>query len=312
MCFSTLLGACSMNRLLAACLRLFIAPLIFVGSGLASLAQAQAIELIDDAGRAVFLSSPAKRVITLTPHITEMVFAAGGGDRIVATVDASDFPPQAKNLPRVGDGLHPQPEQIAKHRPDLVMGWMPMQVDYLEPLNVAVFISAPMSLEDIPDSIESFGTLLGTKAVASAKAQALRQALQQLEKSTLTGARPVRVMIQLGAKPDFSLNDSHILSDVIRLCGGVNVLGDAPSIAPRINTEGVLATKPDLVLIGLDNHARQPDAADAARAFWSKNGLEAAVKGHVYGLDADVIFRPGPRLIEQAADICQLMDRARR
>lgn len=292
-------------------LRQFITTLIFVGTGLANLAQAQSIELIDDAGRAVYLASPAKRVITLTPHITEMVFAAGGGDRIVATVDASDFPVQVKNLPRIGDGLHPQPEQIAKHRPDLVMGWMPIQVDYLDPLNIPVFISAPMSLEDIPDSIESFGTLLGTKPIASVKAQSLRNMLEQLGKSTPTGARPVRVMIQLGAKPDYSLNDAHILSDVIRLCGGINVLGDAPSIAPRINVEGVLASKPDVVLVGVDNHARLPDIAHAARTFWSTLGLDAALKGHVYGLDADVIFRPGPRLIEQAADICKLMEQAR-
>ena len=290
-----------------------------LGLGLTSLVQAQtqpkaqaaAIELIDDAGRAVYLTAPAKRVITLTPHITEMVFAAGGGDRLVATVSASDYPPAAQKLARVGDGLHPNPEQVAKHRPDLVMGWMPMQVEYLEPLNVPVFISAPMTLDDIPDSIETIGILLGTRDIASAKAQSLRGQLRQLERPLTPGARPVRVLIQLGPNPDFSLNDSHILSDVIRLCGGVNVFGDSAAIAPRISVESVLASKPDLVIVGTDKQAKQADPAASAHAFWKKAGLEAAIRDRVHGLDADIIFRPGPRLIEQAGSICRLIDQAR-
>ncbi len=273
--------------------------------------QAPAIELIDDAGRAVYLTAPAKRVITLTPHITEMVFAAGGGERLVATVSASDHPPAAQKLARVGDGLHPNPEQVAKHRPDLVMGWMPMQVEYLEPLNVPVFISAPMTLDDIPDSIETIGILLGTRDVASAKAQSLREQLRQLERPLSPGARPVRVLIQLGPNPEFSLNDSHILSDVIRLCGGINVFGDSPAIAPRIGVESVLASKPDLVIVGTDKQAKQADPTATARTFWKKAGLDAAMLDRVHGLDADIIFRPGPRLIEQAGSICRLIDQAR-
>jgi len=191
------------------------------------------------------------------------------------------------------------------------MGWMPMQVEYLDPLNVPVFISAPMTLDDIPDSIEAIGILLGTREMASAKAQSLRDQLLQLDKPRAPGERPVRVMIQLGPNPDFSLNDSHILSDVIRLCGGINVFGDSPAIAPRISTESVLATKPDLVIVGTDKQAKQPDAAALALAFWKKAGLDAAAHDRVHGLDADVIFRPGPRLIEQAGSICKLIDQAR-
>ena len=276
-----------------------------------SLVQAQPIEQIDDAGRAVYLPAPAKRVITLTPHITEMVFAAGAGDRLVATVNASDHPLAAKTLPRIGDGLHPSPEQIAKHRPDLVMGWMPMQVEYLEPLNVPVFISAPMNLDDIPDTIETIGTLLGTKDIASAKAQSLRDQLKRLAKPHAPDSKLVRVLIQLGANPEFSLNDSHILSDVIRLCGGINVFGDSPVIAPRVSTESLLASKPDVVLIGTEKNAKLSDVTASARAFWKKSGLNAALENHIHGLDADVIFRPGPRLIEQAASICSLIDQAR-
>ena len=302
--------ACSLRRQNWRMIQWVIA-LLLTGLVLASQAHAQAIELIDDAGRAVYLDAPAKRLITLTPHITEMVFAAGGGERLVATVSASDHPLAAQKLPRVGDGLHPSPEQIAKYRPDLVMGWMPMQVEYLEPLNVPVFISAPMTLDDIPDSIETIGILLGTQEIATAKAQSLRDQLRQIDRAQSPGARPVRVMIQLGPNPEFSLNDSHILSDVIRLCGGVNVFGDSPAIAPRISMESVLASRPDLIIVGTDKIGKQPDASVSAREYWKKAGLEAALHDRIHGMDADVIFRPGPRLIEQAGTICKLMDQAR-
>ena len=119
------------------------------------------IELIDDNGRAVLLKEPAHRVITLSPHITELVFAAGGGDKIVATVTSSDFPIPARNLPRIGDGLQPDPEKIAAYRPDLLIGWLAEQADPMAALNIPVFISAPQSLAEIADSVETFGTVDG-------------------------------------------------------------------------------------------------------------------------------------------------------
>lgn len=274
----------------------------------------QEIELIDDNGRAVLLKEPARRVVTLSPHVTELVFAAGGGGKIVATVNSSDFPPEARKLPRVGDGLHPDPEKVASFRPDLIIGWLSDQAEPMEALNIPLFVSAPESLAEIADSIETFGTLLGTSSVARPKADLLRQTIDMLEHAkTNRGSlrAPVRVFIQAGPQADYALGGDHMLSDVIHLCGGVNVFAESASAAPKISPESVLASKPDLVLIGRTGIGATPVTDPEALAYWKSVGLTAARNGQVFMMDADVLYRPGPRLIEAAGALCDTIQRVR-
>lgn len=268
------------------------------------------IEIIDDNGRAVLLSQPAKRVVTLTPHVTELVFEAGAGSKIVATVNASDFPPEARTLPRIGDGLTPDPEKIAALKPDLIIGWLPDQTISLDSLNIPVFISSPQTLADIPDSVETFGVLLGTSGTARNRADALRKKLDSL--SNRSSQRPlVRVFIQAGAEPEYSLGGDHILSDVIGLCGGVNVFGESSALAPKISIESVIAAKPDLILVGKVGAPAAPAADTQSLAYWKVAGLPAARPGHVFMIDADVLYRPGPRLIDAATRICDVIEQVR-
>ncbi len=269
------------------------------------------IEVIDDNGRAISLKVPARRVITLTPHVTEMVFAAGGGGKIVATVSSSDYPPEARSLPRIGDGLQPNPERVAAYKPDLVIGWLPEQAESLEALDIPVFINAPRSLGDIADSIETFGVMLGTTDTASKRADTLRQKLEVLMAGGVSRA-PIRVLIQAGVEPEYALGGDHILSDVIALCGGINVFADSPSLAPRISVEGVLAAQPDLVLVGRAGAGSAPVVDPTALSYWQGVGLRAASLGQVYMVDADTIYRPGPRLIDAAAQICNVIHQARK
>ena len=287
----------------------FLVAVLVAGCGSAG---AASIEVIDDNGRAISLAQPATRVITLTPHVTEMVYAAGAGQRIVATVTASDYPPEARALPRIGDGLQPDPEKVAAYKPDLVVGWLPSQADALEALDVPVFISAPRVLDDIPDSIETFGILLGTVDVARARADDLRHKLESLAPAaTSPQAKPVRVFVQSGAEPDYTLGADHILTDVIALCGGVNVFADSPMAAPRVSPEGVLAAAPEIVIVGRPGaSAGSPDAA--ALEYWKALGLPAALAGRVYTFDADTIYRPGPRLIDAAPQVCRVIQQARK
>ena len=275
-------------------------------------AGAAAIEVIDDNGRAISLAQPARRIITLTPHVTEMVYAAGGGQRIVATVTASDFPAEARALPRIGDGVAPDPEKVAAYKPDLVVGWLASQADALEALDIPVFINAPRVLEDIPDSIETFGILLGTSGVARPRADDLRRKLDALAPAGAPlQSRPVRVFVQSGTEPDYTLGADHILSDVIALCGGVNVFADSPMAAPRVSPEGVLAAAPEVVIVGrAGTLAGSPDAA--ARDYWKSVGLPAAAAGRVYSFDADTIYRPGPRMIDTAPQVCNVIRQARK
>lgn len=276
----------------------------------ASPLHAQAI-VTDDRGQTVQLAKPAQRVITLSPHATELVFAAGGGERIAATVIASDFPEAAKRLPRIGDGLLPDSERLLLLRPDLVIGWQTSQLSNLDRLRIPTFLSAPQTLAAIPDTIEKLGMLFGTAELAQDRATTLRNKLERL-KQLPHPASPVRIFLQIGEPPEFSLNRTHLLSQMIEACGGVNVFAEAAAIAPKISAEGVLAQRPDLILLGRVGGPAHPTPDAETRKYWSRLNLPAALAERVFVMDSDVLYRPGPRLIEAGDAICSMIQQARK
>ncbi|AXA74233.1 MULTISPECIES: cobalamin-binding protein [Achromobacter] len=269
-----------------------------------------AVQVRDDQGRTISLAAPARRAVTLAPHATELVYAAGAGDHVIATIRGSDYPPAARQLPVIGDGTQPDPERVAAVRPDLLIAWQPGAAAPLarvmDKLGVPVFYSDPLTLAAIPDAVERMGALFGTEAQARPAAQALRARLEALA-ARYAGRRPVRVFVQAGLDPIYTLNDSSIVSDALRVCGGVNVFGQAPVVAPQVSLESVLAARPEAVLAGIS----RPEDAARNLAAWQALGLPAARLGHVYGVDADALYRPGPRLIDAAEAICADLDRLR-
>ncbi|CAB3956892.1 Vitamin B12-binding protein [Achromobacter insolitus] len=269
-----------------------------------------AVQVRDDQGRTISLAAPARRAVTLAPHATELVYAAGAGDHVIATIRGSDYPPAARQLPVIGDGTQPDPERVAAVRPDLLIAWLPGAAAPLarvmDKLGVPVFYSDPLTLAAIPDAVERMGALFGTEAQARPAAQALRARLEALA-ARYAGRRPVRVFVQAGLDPIYTLNDSSIVSDALRVCGGVNVFGQAPVVAPQVSLESVLAARPEAVLAGIS----RPEDAARNLAAWQALGLPAARLGHVYGVDADALYRPGPRLIDAAEAICADLDRLR-
>ncbi len=264
----------------------------------------------DDSGRSIALERPARRVVTLSPHATELVFAAGGGNQIVATVTPSDFPAQARELPRIGDGVTPDPERVAAFAPDLIVGWLPSQYEALKVLNIPFFVSAPTTLTGISDNIVRLGELLGSVDTAQSSADALSARLEALLRPAQPN--PVQVFLQVGHPPQYSLNRNNLLSAVLTLCGGQNVFAMSGAAAPLISPESVLARAPDIVLVGRQDATTQPQPDREATDYWKKNGLPAAQAGHVYMMNADVLFRPGPRLIEAADSICTLLQQVRK
>lgn len=268
------------------------------------------IQVQDDRGRAVALDAPARRAVTLAPHATELVYAAGAGGFVVGTVMGSDYPPAARALPVIGDGTQPDPERVAAARPDLLIAWQSSAAEPLvrvmDKLGVPVFYSDPRTLAAIPGAVERMGALFGTESVANAAAHDMRARLDAL-KARYANRRPVRVFVQAGLDPIYTLNDTSIVSDALRLCGGVNVFGQASIVAPQVTLEGVLAARPEAVLAGVS----RPEDTQSNLAAWRAMGLPAARQGHVYGVDADALYRPGPRLIDAAETLCADLDRVR-
>lgn len=264
----------------------------------------------DDQGRVVTLEHPAERAITLAPHATELVYEAGAGGKLAGTVKGSDYPPQAKQLPSIGDGTQPDAERVAAMRPDLIVAWLPGAAEPLLPvlraLNVPIFYSDPRTLADIPDTIDKLGVLFGTSDVAGPSASALRDRLRKIEQR-YQGRPALRVFIQAGREPLYTLNRNSIVNDAVRVCGGVNVFADGAVTAPQVSLEAVLAARPDAVVAGVSG----VESLRATAAAWNAVQLPAALAGHVFGMDADVLYRPGPRLIAATEALCEALDRAR-
>lgn len=269
--------------------------------------QAQA----DTTGQAAEAGAPAQRVISLTPHITELIFAAGAGDRLVATVSSSDYPAQARAIPRIGDGLNVSIEKALSFRPDLVLAWQPSAAaltlaPVLARLNIPLRYSEPRTLRDIPSEIRRMGALFNTQRTADAAAQALDERLQALDKR-YSALKRVPVLIEIGTNPLYTVGNDALLNDALRICGGANVYADSFSAAPQVSAESVLVAQPAVIITS----NTEPDRLEAARIRWARLRLPAALQGHVYGIDPDTLFRPGPRLIVAVQELCEDIDQVR-
>jgi iron complex transport system substrate-binding protein len=256
-------------------------------------------------------TAPPARIVSLTPHLTELLFAIGAGDRIVATVDFADYPVAARDLPRVGSGARLDLEALRALQPDLVLAWRsgnPLaQVEQVERLGIRVVWSESRRLDAVADELERLGALVGTPQRAAAVAAAYRRRLERL-RARFAERPPVRVFYQFWDQPPMTLNDDHLVGDVLRLCGAVNVFGDLPDLVPRVAVEAVLAADPDAIVIG----APEADVAAWGAKWTAFHGLRAVRAGNVIGADPDLLNRATPRTLDGAQALCTALDRARR
>ncbi|MBC7490621.1 MAG: cobalamin-binding protein [Glaciimonas sp.] len=268
-----------------------------------------AISVRDDAGNIVTLAQPAQRVITMSPHVTELVFAAGGGDRIVGTVKYSDYPAAAKNIPLIGSNSSLDIERLIALKPDLLVIWRhnsaERQLEQIHKLRIPVFYSDPHKLRNIPDTIVRLGQLLGTTSEAEKTASALSQKVDVLAAKYQQRSR-VRVFYQVWSRPLYALNGSQIISDAMHICGGENIFAHLPATAPVVNIEAVLGENPEVMV----NGQHKDDKSDLE--FWrSYPGLLAVHRNNLFGIDADLMNRAGPRLIDGTAILCEKLELAR-
>ena len=274
----------------------------------ATSAWANGVKVRDDNGQWVTLAAPARRVISLAPHVTELIYAAGGGARLVGAVSHSDYPEAARQLPRVGDNRQVDIERVLALKPDLLVVWLhgnaERQLEPLRRLGIPLFYSEPASLEAIPDTLQKLGVLLGSEPQARAAAGQFRQRLTALRQQ-YGQARPVRVFYQVWDQPLYTLNGQHIVSDVLRLCGGVNIFADLPVTAPTVTQEAVIAADPEVILAG-------EMSGRGATDNWKRFARLRAVRlNQLYTLNGDWLHRPGPRILDGAQQVCERLAQAR-
>jgi iron complex transport system substrate-binding protein len=269
-----------------------------------------AITVTDDSGRKLTLERPAQRIISLTPHMTELLFAAGAGERIVGTVEYSNYPAAAERIPRIGDSAQLDLERIVSLKPDLIVVWKngnaQRQLDKLLRLGVPVFYNEPRRLADIARAIEQLGRLAGTQTVATPAASAFVARAVELERRH-AGRPPVTVFFQIWDKPLLTINADHLISDVIRLCGGRNVFAGLMHLTPEISTEAVLVANPEAIA-GVTGEAGQAQALEPWKK-WPR--VTAVARRNLFFIHSDLISRNTPRVLDGAEQLCAHLEVAR-
>ena len=285
------------KMVLAAALAVLAAPL------------AGAATVRDDAGHMVTLDKPAARVIAMAPHVTELLFAAGGGDRIVGAVNYSDYPEAAQRIPRIGSNREIDLERVIAMKPDLIVAWMhnnsERQIEMVRKLGVPVFLSDPQTLEGIPENVARLGQLMGTGAVANSVAGELRKQLASL-RARYAGRPTVRAFYQVWDKPLYTLSGKHIVTDALRLCGGENIFDKLTVTAPIVSVESVLQADPEAIFGTAEKNY-------GGVKLWKPYAtLTATRNGNLFTVDGDLLNRAGPRMIAGTALMCEKLELARR
>ena len=268
------------------------------------------IVVTDDTGATLRLKEPARRIVSLAPHVTETLFAAGAGARLVGAVEYSDYPEAAQKLARVGGYSKLDLEAVAALKPDLAVGWAsgnaPAHIEKLRALGIPVYLSQPERIGDVAKSLERFGELAGTQAAAREAAAAFRTRLQALRDRY--GTRPkVRTFYQIWRQPLMTVGGGQVISDAIRLCGGENIFADLKPLAPKVTVEAVLAADPEAIVASGMGESR-PEWLDDWRQWKT---LTAVKRDNLFFVPPDLIQRHTPRIVEGAEILCAHLETAR-
>ncbi|MFQ5547114.1 MAG: helical backbone metal receptor [Woeseia sp.] len=248
------------------------------------------------------------RIVTLAPHLAELVFAAGAGEHLVGVSAYSDFPGEVSALPVIGDAFVVDQERLALLAPDLLLAWQsgtPKHVvDELSGRGYRVEVIRTRNLEDIALSIERIGELAGDASLAAKAATEYRQGLRRLAEAH-SAAEPIRVFYQIQKRPLYTISGGHYVSELIELCGGQNVFSTLSSLAPLVAVEAVIERNPEIMLVSSDS------AADALGEWDRWPDLAANRYGNRFVMPADEIGRPTPRLLLAGQALCAILEQGR-
>jgi iron complex transport system substrate-binding protein len=287
------------------CLAVLVAVLA-IGAACSAYA---AVTAMDDAGNVVTLAVPARRIVSLAPHATELLFAAGAGARVVAVVAHSDWPREARALPGVGDANALDLERIVALAPDLVVAWpytMPAQLATLRARGATIFVSDPKSIAGIARDVDALGMLADTGGVARPVADALRARYGALA-ARYVGASAITVFYEVWNDPLQTVGGRHLISEAITLCGGANVFAALTQPAPTVTLEAVVAAAPEAIFAGSDD-GRRPAWLDE----WPRwRDMPAVRYGNLFVADGDLLHRSGPRFVDGVEALCTMLNQAR-
>lgn len=269
-----------------------------------------AITVTDDVGNSIVLSHTPQRIVSLAPGATEMLFAVGAGNQVVATVEYSDDPPQARLVPRIGDAAAIDMERLVALHADIVVVWPkggnPAQIAAVERLGLPVYREQVDAFSEFAGSLRRLGALAGTPAAAERAARALEEELAGLAHG-YAGRAPVTVLLQVWDRPIYTVGGMHLISDSLRLCGARNVFNDLQEAAPVVDLEAVIARNPDMIIA-----VAPPGAAAPWLSEWKSFAtLKAVRSGRLIPFEDQRLTGLGPSALAATASLCKLIDARR-
>tara|TARA_B110000037_G_scaffold208407_1_gene256456 strand:- start:5071 stop:5973 length:903 start_codon:yes stop_codon:yes gene_type:complete len=262
------------------------------------------IRVIDDLGEEVVLLKPARRVISLAPHITELIYSLGAEKQIVGTVKYSDYPPKASTLPRIGDAFSLNIESVLALKPDLIIAWHTggnnRPIERLRSLGLPVYTNEAKSLAGIGEAIIDIATLLGKKERGFALQQ---EFVTALENSRVVKKSSPVIFFQISDQELYTVSSEHLIGQAINHCGGKNLFSDISPNVSQVNQEMILANQPDVIVV-----TQRPGSESAWVKTW--RGF-TGTQYQVDTIDPDLISRPSLRMLDGIKAICEIVNGAR-
>jgi len=264
-----------------------------------SVSYAATLKLKDEVGREVTFSFPPKRIVSLAPNITEILFSLGLDEEVVGISIHCNYPEKVKSRPRVGSYISIDLEKIVSLKPDLIIatgaGNTKEMVDRLERLGFPTFVIFPKRFDDVIQSIRHVGQLVSKEKEALSMTESMSKRKGKILELTRGLSRP-KVFLQIGESPIVTVGKGSFADDLIRLAGGENVAGNDREMYPRLGMEEILKRSPEVIMI-----SSMKPGGDYERALreWERWKTIPAVKqGRIHLIDSDLIDRPSPRIID--------------
>ena len=291
----------------------FIVTVALAFAGIAVAASPLPVRTVtDDSGRMVTVRSPPLRIVSLSPGGTEMLFAAGAGSEVMATVEYSDVPPEAKRVTRIGDAVSIDLERLVRIHPDVVVAWPgggnPAQREKVARLGFPLYEQQAQRLKDLAPSIRRLGLLAGTEPHAETAARGIEARLATLERTYAgleAGVRHPRVLLQVWNRPIYTVGGHQLMSDALELCGARNVFADLPEAGPVVDIEAIIARDPDIIIA-----AGPPGESAGWLADWKRFGTLRAVRdGRLVAFEDQALSRLGPSVLDATEALCRAIAR---
>ena len=268
------------------------------------------VSAVDDQSNLVVLPGPAQRIISLAPNLTEVLFYVGAGEQIVGADEYSNYPEQAKAIIRVNNHAVANYELILSLEPDLIVAWESGNgeqiIGRIRELGLPLFVLETRKMDAIPNLFSRLGRLTGHDEIAEQKALEFTQRLEGLREA-YRDQPAVRTFYQIWNDPFITLNGDHLVSDVIELCGGINVFGESIPLVPYVNIEAIMAADPQVIIASgstMNNEQWRDSWKD-----WQ--GISAVTNGDIYLIPPDLMQRHSSRILDGAEYMCDFLQRAR-